>query len=381
MNRRELLKALTVMGLGALVPDSASAVFVPVVRNIRYSAGKEKTRIVFDCTGRVVKENIVTKVRGKTLILDVRNLSARRTRKALKSQLVSGVELVPISRRLLRIKIHMRTPRKFHIFALKPCSGKPFRVVVDVFRDFLITECMVKKRRVVVIDPGHGGKDPGAVWPTWSRRPRIREKDITLSIGLKLARLLKSKAGVDVILTRRRDTYVPLIRRAEIPAKVCADAFVSIHADSMPRFPNWSGVTVFKASPRLFSRAQLLGRSVAKRVHVCNDAMCWSLTPLIVNMATAVTFAESEKLARAIVKNLKAHVNEELVNGIRDMKRNIIVLKMPGRPAVLVESGFITNPKDRRRLLQHRYQEEIARGIAKGVIDYLESLGTVTMVG
>ena len=196
-----------------------------------------------------------------------------------------------------------------------------------------------------------------------------------------MARILKAQRGIDVILTRSRDTYVPLRRRAEIAAKACADAFVSIHADSMPRFPGWSGVNRFKASPHLFSRAQIVAKRVATKVRVCDNAMCWSLTPLIVNMATTVTFVESKKLAEAIVESLKAQVNDELVNGIKDMRRNILVLKTPGRPAVLVESGFLTNPKDRRRLVQHRYQEEIARGIAKGIARYFESISTVTMAG
>jgi N-acetylmuramoyl-L-alanine amidase len=145
----------------------------------------------------------------------------------------------------------------------------------------------------------------------------------------------------------------------------------------MPNYPNWSGVTVFKASPALFKKAQKMAIEVAKNVKMCSNTMCWQITPLLVKLSTTVTFAESAKLAEAIVESLKAHVNDELINGIRDMRRNIVVLKTPGRPAVLIESGFITNPLDRKRLLQPWYQDEIAKGIAKGIERYLNSLNAV----
>jgi N-acetylmuramoyl-L-alanine amidase len=105
--------------------------------------------------------------------------------------------------------------------------------------------------------------------------------------------------------------------------------------------------------------------------------MCWSISPLLINMATTVTFAESSRLAQAIVESLKAHVNDELINGIKDMRRNIVVLKTPGRPAVLIECGFLTNPTDRKRLTKYWYQEEIAKGIAQGIERYLDSLNKV----
>jgi N-acetylmuramoyl-L-alanine amidase len=145
----------------------------------------------------------------------------------------------------------------------------------------------------------------------------------------------------------------------------------------MPNYPQWSGVTVFKASPRLFAKAQKTAKEVAKRVNMCSDVMCWSISPLLINMATTVTFAESSRLAEAIVESLKAHVNDELINGIKDMRRNIVVLKTPGRPAVLIECGFLTNPTDRKRLTKYWYQEEIAKGIAQGIERYLDSLNKV----
>ncbi len=380
MNRRELLKSL--IGFPLLISgliEEAEATRIPIIKRIRYSSSEERTRIVLDCTGVVKRKWISSKLSGKTLWLTIRNVRANRIVKLFRSPLVHYTKVIPISPREVKVKVLMKDTHKFKIFALKSCGRKPFRIVIDVLADFVNTECKAKKtrERIVVIDPGHGGKDPGAVWPLKSRHPLIREKDITLSITLRVRRILNRYPEIKVIMTRTRDVYVPLLKRAEIAAKSCADAFVSIHADSMPNYPDWRGVTVFKASPKLFAKAQVVAKKVARKVNLCNDVMCWSISPVLFNLSTTVTFVESSRLAEAIVKSLKAHVNEEIVNGIKDMKRNIVVLKTPGRPAVLVESGFITNPVDRKRLVQTWYQEEIAEGIARGIIGYFESLDHV----
>jgi len=383
MDRRALLKTLLFGSLFQTVCEEANAGKRPVILRVRYSSNEERTRIVLDCTAEISRKTIKERLKGKTLWLDLHGVGAvRRIKRKLKSPLVKEVEVLPITSRRTKVKIIFRERHRFKIFGLRSCGRKPFRVVIDVFPEFVVTECKVRKnpQRIVVIDPGHGGKDPGAVWPIHSSHPRIKEKWITLSIALKVRKYLKKNPDIKVVMTRTRDVYVPLLKRAEIAAKSCADAFVSIHADSMPRYPQWSGVTVFKASPRLFAKAEHTAKAVAKGVKLCSNVMCWSISPLLINLATTVTFAESSKLAEAIVQSLKAHVNDDLINGIKDMQRNILVLKTPGRPAVLIESGFITNPLDRQRLVKNWYQEEIARGIAQGIERYIQSLNTVAMV-
>ena len=383
MDRRALLKALLLGAAFQALSTETEAKNRPIVKRIRYSSTEERTRIVLDCTATVPRKSIKDSLRKNTLWLDLRGVGAvRKLKRYLKSPLVKEVEVLPITSRRTKVKVVFREPHRFKIFGLKSCGNRPFRIVIDVFPDFVATECKVRKtpQRVVVIDPGHGGKDPGAVWPLHSKHPRIKEKWITLSIALKVRKYLQRNPDIKVVMTRTRDVYVPLLKRAEIAAKSCADAFVSIHADSMPNYPQWSGVTVFKASPRLFAKAENTAKAVAKNVKLCNDVMCWSISPLLINLATTVTFAESSKLAEAIVQSLKAHVNDELINGIKNMHRNILVLKTPGRPAVLIESGFMTNPLDRKRLVKDWYQEEIAKGIAQGIERYIQSLNTVALV-
>ena len=379
--RREFLKAVAgALLIGNLPNEEAFGARGALIYKIRYSSTKERTRVVLDCKGEIRRKDIKDSFSGRVLLLDIKNAGAvRKLVKRVKSPLLREVKVIPINSHRTKVKLLFKEPHKFKIFGLRSCGRKPFRVVIDIFPDFVPVECKIRRapQRVVAIDPGHGGKDPGAVWPPRSRHPKIKEKDITLAIALKVRDYLKRNPDVKVVMTRTRDVYVPLLKRAEIAAKSCADAFVSIHADSMPNYPDWSGVTVFKASPRLFAKAQVMAKQVAKRVKLCSDVMCWSISPLLINMATTVTFAESSRLAEAIVDSLKAHVNDELINGIRDMRRNIVVLKTPGRPAVLIESGFLTNSLDRRRLTKRWYQEEVARGIAQGIERYLQTLNNV----
>ena len=378
MNRREILKSLLGIGTLAALPidETLGKTHTVIIRRVRYSSTEERTRVVLDLTGKVSRSRIKSQLIDGNIYITIKGVRSNRHYKKLKSPLANYVKVIPISRSVTKVKIRLKAPHTYKIFALKSRCKKPFRIVIDIFPDFVTTQCRVRKAkdRVVVIDPGHGGKDPGAVYPLRSKHPYIKEKHITLFIARKIKRILSNEKGIKVIMTRERDIYVPLLKRAEIAAKSCADAFISIHADSMPNYPDWSGVTVFKASPHLFAKAQTTAKAIAKRVKLCNDVMCWSISPLLLNMSSTVTFVESRKLAQFIVKDLKAHNNEDIVNGIKDMRRNILVLKTPGRPAVLVESGFMTNKIDRQRLIQDWYQEEIAKGIAKGIKEYIDSI-------
>ncbi|WP_457568077.1 N-acetylmuramoyl-L-alanine amidase family protein [Desulfurobacterium sp.] len=382
MKRRDFLKILAAGGIFSISSMDVSEArrYAPYIKRLRHSSSSRKVRIVLDLSGKVYRKEISDYIKHNYLVFIVKGLRTDRKRYRLHSPFAKYVELIPLTRTKTKIRIKLDSPHRYKIFALKARGRKPFRLVIDVFPDFVSSECKPRfGKRIVVIDPGHGGKDPGAVWPIHWRHPKYKEKYITLAIAKKVKRILETDPNITVIMTRNRDVFVPLLKRAEIAAKACADAFVSIHADSMPNHPEWSGVTVFKASPTLFAKAQDTAEEIAKNVKLCSDTMCWSITPVIVSLSSTVTFVESKRLAESIVKRLKANTNENLVKGIKDMQRNILVLKTPGRPAVLIETGFMTNRKDRHRLVQSRYQWEIARGIAEGIKDYLRSLDKVAM--
>ncbi len=380
--RRQFLKIFGLGGIFSLssMEFSFAKRYIPYIKRVRYSSSSKRTRIVLDLSGKVYKKYISNYMKHNYLVFIVKGLRTNRKKIYLKSKFAKYVEIIPLTRTKTKIRIKLDSPRSYKIFALKARKNKPFRLVIDILPDFVPLKLKTELgKRIVVLDPGHGGKDPGAIWPIHWRHPKYKEKTITLAIAKKVKKLLEKDPRITVIMTRDRDVFVPLLKRAEIAAKSCADAFVSIHADSMPNHPNWSGVTVFKASPTLFAKATDTAEEIAKNVKICSDTMCWSITPVIVSLSSTVTFVESRRLAEAIVKKLKANTDENIVKGIRDMKRNILVIKTPGRPAVLIETGFMTNKKDRKNLVKSSYQWKIARGIAEGIKEYLRSLDKVAM--
>lgn len=178
----------------------------------------------------------------------------------------------------------------------------------------------------VVIDPGHGGKDPGAWKSTKSRLP---EKTIVLDIGNKVSRILQSR-GAQVIATRTKDVYPSLDQRAAAAERHKADLFVSIHADSAPRNPNASGT----------------------EVHVYTKCGSQSLAA-----------------ARCMIAAIRKAGLE-----CRGMQRNNWhVLREHSRPAILIECGFLTNSGDAAKLNDAAYRARVAAAIAQGMTDYLAS--------
>ncbi len=217
--------------------------------------------------------------------------------------------------------------------------------------------------KVIVIDPGHGGKDPGAIGHRGTQ-----EKDIVLSIAKKLKKELE-KRGFKVIMTRNRDKYVPLDERTEIANRAHADLFISIHC-------NWSRNKIASGTEVFFlSTAKTTWeRVVAMRENASfvkfNGNRNRHLTPLddvLLDMAQTEFLQESEDLAGFIQNGIVARTG--LLN--RGVKQaGFYVLNGVFMPAVLVETAFLSNPEDERKLKSSSFQWKIARGIADGVVKF-----------
>ncbi len=177
-------------------------------------------------------------------------------------------------------------------------------------------------RGIVVIDPGHGGHDPGAIAVTG-----IHEKIVNYDVAQKVAAILRRR-GIEVVLTRQGDVFPELEARAEIAARRNADLFVSLHADSAPN-PSAQGFTVY----------------VAKTAS-----------------------ADSQRAARDIARAMATTGLES--RGVR--QENYRVLVTNRRPAVLVEMGYLSNRQDALRLQDSAFQDKLAAAIAAGIIDYLQ---------
>ena len=219
------------------------------------------------------------------------------------------------------------------------------------------------KVRTVVIDPGHGGKDTGAVGPHG-----VREKDVALAIAKKLAARLRLQ-GLAVVLTRDSDVFVPLDDRTRIANQAHADLFVSVHCNAARR-RKLSGVetwTLNVASDHYAAR--LASFENATDQHTVSD-----LRLILADLATKANAGDARELAQAVqaslVRTLRSRVGNVRDNGVKQAL--FYVLLGTHMPSILVETAFLSNPTEEKRLVSAKYQEGAADAIARGLRDFLD---------
>jgi len=220
-------------------------------------------------------------------------------------------------------------------------------------------------RRVVVLDPGHGGIDTGAIGGNGSK-----EKHVVLAIAKNVRSILRSK-GIDARLTRTGDTFIPLYDRVEIAHKHGADLFMSIHADGFTN-PSAAGASVFALSNRGASSAmakylserenavdELAGKKATDKDHL--------LQQVLFDLVQTDTIKNSLTLGSHILKQIKP---VHRLHSKHTEQAAFVVLKSPSVPSVLVETSFITNPAEEKLLGTAAFRQKIASAIAAGVISY-----------
>ncbi len=228
---------------------------------------------------------------------------------------------------------------------------------------------LFEEKRVIVIDPGHGGKDPGAVG-----YGGLKEKDVNLAIALKVADFLKKDGRFRVILTRKGDYFVPLHKRAEKALRNRADLFISIHADAAPgKDPRARGTRVFALSYRraVEKKRQIIRSRRYARLVLGEAANVKSkvVKKVLADLALDVTLYESVYFARLLARELKSVAGREVYfKGID--RAGFAVLKTPGIPSVLVETAFITNPSEAKKLRNPEFQRKVAWAIYRAVVRY-----------
>lgn len=221
-------------------------------------------------------------------------------------------------------------------------------------------------KQVVVLDPGHGGIDSGALGEAGSM-----EKHVVLDIARQVKQLLQHHPTIEVHLTRESDFFIPLYQRVEIAHQQEAALFMSIHADGYTN-PSAQGASVFALSNRGASSA--MARYLSKRE---NDA----------DKVGGAAVQQHDQYLQQILFDLvqtdtiknSLHLGEHLLNTIRPVHRlhseqteqaAFAVLKSPSIPSVLVETSFITNPKEERLLGTPEFRQRIARAISQGIVNY-----------
>ncbi len=230
--------------------------------------------------------------------------------------------------------------------------------------------------KVIVVDPGHGGEDTGAIGPNGTT-----EKSITLQIALRLKDAIEDRLPyVNVVLTRTDDTYISLKERTAIANRVRADLFLSIHANAAYR-RGASGVETFFLSLEASDNdARMLAAIENNMVPIeSEDGMDGKkevdeLTSILWDLTQTETHHESQLLAEFVHTSLVEAVKEEN-RGVKQAP--FIVLAGATMPAVLVEVGFISNPAEEIRLSDPDYQQKIAHAIAKGIAEFEKEIARI----
>jgi N-acetylmuramoyl-L-alanine amidase len=211
-----------------------------------------------------------------------------------------------------------------------------------------------RRIRTIVIDPGHGGEDPGAHGPHG-----LREKDVCLAIALRVKAALSKQADLTVLLTRDSDVFIPLRGRTEFANKADADLFVSIHNNASPD-PGSHGSQVFFYDSQTSDRA---ATDLVARENENGD----SLDVVLTDLAKTLVRDQSIRMAQ--------DVQGDLGTAIKLKRRHVsyapfFVLARTKMPAILVEVAFITNPTEERLLKNQAFQEKVAESLAAGLVDY-----------
>ena len=357
--------------------------FAADIDSLRLWRAPDHTRVVFDLTGPVTHQ-IFQLEQPSRLVIDLDNARNKASFSAidLSNTPIKRIRSATRDQHGLRFVFDLTSDIKPRSFFLKKHSGKPARLVVDLYDKNHVTTKTIDKvseaasvstRRdiLIVIDPGHGGEDPGAIGPR-----RVKEKDIVLDIAKRLAGKINQTKGYKAKLTRTNDYYIPLRKRRDFARKHRADLFVSIHADAF-KTPDAKGASVFALSRR--GATSETARFLAKRE---NDAD-------LIGGVGDVTLDDKDKVLKGVLVDLSMtatlgssldagqHVLKQMGGIARLHKRNVeqagfLVLKSPDVPSILVETGFISNPTEAKRLSTKSYRQKMAGSIFTGIRGYFE---------
>ncbi|MCU1776698.1 N-acetylmuramoyl-L-alanine amidase [Pseudomonas sp. 14P_5.3_Bac1] len=383
MHRRQLLNLLLVSPLFTF-PLGA---FATQIRNARLWRSDDKLRLVFDLSGPVQYKTF-SLTSPERLIIDLSGagLSGDFSQLALKNSGITSIRSGHFGKGDTRIVLDLAAPMQVNSFLLPPQDGQGHRLVLDLSsatqapRQIAaqpqplvapVDKVHPKRDIIVVVDPGHGGKDPGAIGSKGQR-----EKDVVLSIAQLLAKRLKREKGFDVKLVRNDDFFVPLRKRVDIARQHKADMFISVHADAAPRLTA-SGASVYalseggatSATARFMAQrengADLLGATTLLNLKD-KDPM---LAGVILDMSMNATIASSLQLGSSVLGSLQ---NITTLHQKRVEQAGFAVLKSPDVPSILVETGFISNTQDAQRLVTARHQQAVADGLFEGLKKYFE---------
>lgn len=347
------------------------------LEGIRLHDGPDSTRLVVS-TADVATFKVFRLEDPNRLVVDLYDTRPARSFKVpvVDSRTVDRIRSSPrqrINYRIVLDLVHRADHRELVLGAVAP---HPHRLVVDLYpvveeggRSSEATPPQRDRDVIVAVDPGHGGKDPGT-----TGAGRVEEKHIVLAIAREMKRALDQVPGFRTVLTRDGDYFLDLRRRFEIADRAGADMFVSIHANAFKR-SSVSGAEVYVLSARGASREtarlmaergeqpEIVGGFGSVSLHNVDE----SVARIVVDVSMDSKRNKSVKLGESVLGALAGTVTlrkEHLY------ERAFMVLRSPSLPSILVETGYLSNSRDRRILTDPAHQRRIAKAIVSGIRDY-----------
>lgn len=351
------------------------------VNSARLWPAPDHTRLVLDLGGNV-DHSIFALDNPSRLVIDIQDtrLKTSLDRLDLSGSPIRRIRSAPRNGNDLRVVLDLRKSVQPRSFQLEPNDEYGYRLVVDLLNENatngaepskpVLSENSSGKRDIIVmIDAGHGGEDPGASGPHGTH-----EKDVVLPLARKLAAIVSAQPGFTARLTRDGDYYIGLRQRTLLARKQNADLFVSVHADAF-RSPQPSGASVFALSQRGATsetarwlarnenRSDLIGGVGGVSLGDKNDVLAGVLLDLSMTASINASVGVGDHVLRNLGRVANLHKS-----GVEQAA--FVVLKSPDIPSILVEAGFISNPREERNLQSASYQGKLAHAIWNGISSY-----------
>ena len=338
------------------------------ITSVQYWSAPDHTRIFLDVSGKVPYK-LFSLDNPKRFVVDFKNTTLSFTNRdiAVKDRVVNQIRFGNFEKNILRIVFDLVQTAEPKIFFIENGPGKRQQLVIDLFRPDLKNGVekdrakMVsdaKNKKVIVIDPGHGGEDPGAIGPG-----KTKEKDIVLKFARTLKKMFDEKAGYQAFLTRTGDYFLPLNERTTIAEDYHANLFISVHADSN-YIRQAHGASIYCLS--LKGASDEATRCLAEQENASD-------------LIIGIPFTENNDLNLTLLDlALTNNINSSLRYGsfvLREIKKihpvkfekpkqaAFKVLKTATVPSVIIELGFISNPTEERALKQNDFQNKVGQAI------------------
>ena len=379
--------ALSLVGITPSLADDTTLKGAPKdaarVNDIRMWHAPQRSRIVFDIDRRIAFKSF-TLSKPDRVVIDLPAVKIEKSPPPNAGQFIRRIRFGTPVANVARVVFDLDKPVRYFIKLFKPSGPYQYRLVVDFYPIDAVVESeriaqssqtkpppkSAKSELLILVDPGHGGEDPGAVGK------HTHEKKVVLAIAKKLKARVDQRPGLRAELTRAGDYYVPLRKRTRIARTRQADLFVSIHADA---FTNNTarGASVYALSQRGASSetakwladkenaADLVGGvSLADKDNL--------LAEVLLDLSMSKTVSESISFGRDVLAELKkvGRVHSERVE-----QAGFVVLKSPDIPSILIETAYITNPHEEKLLMTAGHQNRIADAITAGIVRYLRKNG------